>query len=388
MHQKLSHLSEEEFSDLLEHYYDPDREYTVSEIIKKYKIDARASELTSLLPNTIHDELCPYCVHTNLISKARSRTALYENAPSCPKCKHKAEAFCRCKNCIAALEKTRKSEKKQKRNIIRDYYDLSRVLVKPVTELTLRELLFLKAVLSHKVSEDFFIVDPFATTQTDLAPTSDYQIDIIRKLYSSRLIAPSPTSKLEAFDFDEYDGENLSFYLTRVDWVLLPGLNIDEKKEYISQLEKCLTLKSESEEKEVREEELAMWREIVKWEAIEYFEHKVNEVGVQLGEKGPKTHSVFEDLSNRFSVSQIYHVVFTTTRNTNDFAIRKGIPKYQVKNMFIGAIEKNANKYEAEGWLKHYGRDFQCPQTTLSSILFDGYFKLGNVYFETKTPID
>ena len=133
-------------------------------------------------------------------------------------------------------------------------------------------------------------------------------------------------------------------------------------------------------------QEHALWHKIVKHEALEYYEYKLSEVNTGLDKVGDKTHAVFDDLVNRFSLAHIYHIIFVTVRNTHHYITQQRIPRYQAKNMYVGAIERNANKYEAEGWLKNFSRERNCPQTTLSAIFFDFYLGLGGGYFESRLP--
>ena len=97
---------------------------------------------------------------------------------------------------------------------------------------------------------------------------------------------------------------------------------------------------------------------------------------------------MFDDLAERFSLAQIYHLVFVTVRNTHHYVTQQAIPRYQAKRMFGGGLGRRADKYEAEAWLKEYRRDFNCPQSTLSAIFFDFYLGRGADYFTNRLLAD
>lgn len=385
MHEKLKHLSESQHDEMLKMYYDPERKRTVSEIIKLFDIDTRPGDLSSLFPKIIHDEVCIYCVDSNLESKAASRTSNGIQNKVCPQCKHSDEIYCKCQNCRETEASERKARDNTKREIIYEQFDNSECLPPNANTLDLTSAIFLRSVIDHRSSEDFNYVFPFTSTERQLAPTYQFKNEIVKTLFRQNLIGVCPESKFDGFVFEDYDGTSMSYYPTKVDWLLLPHLNTPERLEYIHNL--SLQLDSLMKSSDNTDDELLIWHLIVKNEALEYYELKLSEINIQLDKMGEKTHSTFENLSERFSLAQIYQLIFTTIRNTNHYCIQQNIPKYQVKNMFIGALKRNADKYETEGWLKDYRRDFNCPQSTVSSVYFNSYLKVGEDYFKTSLPI-
>ena len=74
-------------------------------------------------------------------------------------------------------------------------------------------------------------------------------------------------------------------------------------------------------------------------------------------------------------------------RDITDYIARENISKQQGKNLFIGAIQRKAEKTKVEGWeLEHFGRDLNCPQTAVSSTFFNLFLELGDSAFETVPP--
>ena len=389
MHEKLSHLSSEEFAELLKRYYDPEKEWTVTRIMQHFKIDARPGELTSLLPPTVHVDLfCNYCEATNLISRALPRSAQTKGIPFCPNCGHRSSGTCDCHDCRKRAEENRLNAERQRRDIIRTHYGVEDFRGKFPSELTMRQLVYLKAVASHSVSENLSHVQPFRFTQNALAPTSQFRLGMVRELYRVGLIAPDPESNLSAFSFNFDPGSGPGHFPDRVDWLFLPGLSNAEKRSFLAEADQ--EFDKFERDADVSRGARALWHGIVKDEAFEYYSHKLSEIhySVDADNFGDKTHQVFDSLVINFSLSEIYHIIFVTTRNTNHYITQQRIPKYQGKNMFVGGLERNAQKYRAEGWLKKYRRDFSCPQSTLSSVFFDFFLGLGGAYFDKVAPAD
>ncbi len=101
MHPKLSHLSNEQVSELMKMYYDGGEK--VAGLISEYELDLLPSQLVGTFSPFIHDDLlCQYCNTQNLVSKRLSRDhgSWGIGNPFCPLCNHSEEKYCRCKNCL------------------------------------------------------------------------------------------------------------------------------------------------------------------------------------------------------------------------------------------------------------------------------------------------
>jgi hypothetical protein len=76
-------------------------------------------------------------------------------------------------------------------------------------------------------------------------------------------------------------------------------------------------------------------------------------------------------------------------RDVTDYNVKNDIPPYRAKNNFVGAIQRKAEKYIAQGWnLNDSRRDFDCPQTWISSTFFDVFMKVGQNGFTSMPPPD
>jgi hypothetical protein len=107
--------------------------------------------------------------------------------------------------------------------------------------------------------------------------------------------------------------------------------------------------------------------------------------GYELEKLGEKTHTIFENLIQGFSVSEVFFISWTTVRDTTDYIVRKGIRNWHGKNIFIGAIQRKADRARAEGWSLHRARrDYNCPQTVISATFL--FLDLGDKALEMIPP--
>ena len=382
MHAKLAHLSIAQVTELITRYYKGEEK--IQDLISEYAIDVRPSGLVGLFPPVVHDDLlCAYCPDTKLQSKRESRTGYSFIRPACPKCKHENKISCWCSNCQKESNLRRQTEGERKRELIVAAHGGKNQAV-PLEELTLKDALYLVSLSRHSLSEDLKYVDPYSDEiRPDLAPPKLLS-EIVSHLYRRRLIGVDIDSRIDAFTFDDKVTHTPSFYLAKVNWIFLPGLDMHEKIAYLRSLEdmaksswKPSWLDSSNEE----------WRLISKHECLEYFQFLLSQRGYELDEIGEKTHAVFDSLLADYSVAQIFSLTWQAVRDTTDYIVKNNLPKYHGKNIFIGAVQRKADKFRAEGWeARNARRDFECPQTVVSATFFNLFLQLGNAAFETVVP--
>lgn len=369
---------------MLEKYDDPS--IPLKDIISGFSINTAPSALHALLPPHVHEDYpCHFCANVLLQSRRASRSGYASPEKRCPDCGHREAAYCHCKSCREAAARERQRIEEIKRDVVRDDYG-GRRWHGNVESLTLRDAVYTSALIRQSVSEDLLTVDPYAPGPPQLAPTSDHLREITRHLQEKSLIAVDPESPLEAFVFNEELTKAHSYYPAKVDWLFLPGLDMPERQQFLRRL----TAAREGDWPETWQDDTAgLWREIAKAEALEYYFHLLDQRGFSLDNVGEKTHSVFDFLTERFPVSKIYNLTLQAVRDVTDYNVKNKIPNYRAKNNFIGAIQRKAEKYIAQGWnLKDSCRDFDCPQTWISSTFFDTFMKVGEKGFTSKSPAD
>ncbi|MBO6827648.1 MAG: hypothetical protein JJ879_15720 [Sneathiella sp.] len=387
MASKLSHLTEEQLADLVDRYCNGTEK--VVDLIRVFNINARPGDLARLLPPTVHKDLwCEYCKSQNLISRQESRSGSQWSrpAPECPKCGHRKITNCRCEKCEQARYEKEAIIENAKVNLIKVTFDGYVNDLDDPEQLVLKDAIYMLSLIRHSLSDDLNYVSPYELKPQPLAPTFEFTNEICKHLQSKGLIQISELSNVNAFEFDEEITVIKGWYPDRVLWDFLPMLtNSIQKARYIELLEELVL--GEVEQKAWEKDIKDFWLEIAKYECFEYFEHLLSQRGFNLKSFGPKTHAVFENLLKRYAVSQIFNLTWQTVRDITDYSVKSNMPKYQAKNMFIGALQRKADKFQAEGWeVKNSRRDFRCPQSFVSATFFDTYIGFGKEAMDIVVP--
>lgn len=165
----------------------------------------------------------------------------------------------------------------------------------------------------------------------------------------------------------------------------MPNQSIEVKKQYIRQLEAII--KDYDHPSSWYDDILDIWRLIAKYECIEYLRYLADERDFNIEKIGDKTHSIFENLLEDYSIGQIFNITWQAVRDTTDYIVKERISRSHGKNMFIGRIQQKADKARAEGWeIRNSRRDFNCPQTVLSLVFFNTFMGLGDKCLERVIP--
>lgn len=385
LHKKLAHLTPEHVDDLVKRYNEDEN---LTHLIEAFDIDAKPPGLVHLLPPVVHEDLpCPYCPGTNLISKQPARASVRRRSvsPRCPGCGHRHAEWCPCKPCKAKAKAERRESDKKKRQVIEATYTREHDCPPP-EDLTLRDAVFVMAIARHAEAENLSYLKPYDDYADTLAPLPDCQHDIITHLYERGLIAISPDSDIHAFEFDETLTAIKRHDPAWVLWAFLPGLDVEEKRGYLNRLR---ILAGSGDWPDGWSEDVpALWHFIVKNECLENFVYLLAERGCKQHPIDQKTHALFDALLMDFSPSRIFNLCWRgVTKTTDDFA-RKKIPHYYKKNdMFLRAVQRKADQAKAAGWdLKHFARNYHCPQTDVSATFFNDILKMGDEAFEAVPP--
>lgn len=385
VNEKLSHLTNDELDDLITRYQSGDEK--VSDLIEEFCIDIRASNLLSILPPIVHEDLfCPYCEDTNLVSKRqRGGATLNQSQAYCLSCNHQNTNHCFCSGCREKEENIRRETQLRKRAIIEEEY--TREITTPAAnDISLSDALFLLSITRHSLSEDMEVIEPFDDSELPLAPLYDFQNEVVKHLYSKGFITISPESPIEAFVFDASETDIDGYYPVRVTWEFLPEFNdAEEKRQYLKDVQSLV--KSDEWPAHWEKDISKIWHKIAKYECLEYFLYLLEQRDFNLEKIGEKTHATFDNLLEDFPVSKIFNLSWMAVRDTTDYIVRENIPRFQSKNIFIGAIQRKADRARAEGWeIRNSRRDYNCPQTVISSTFFNLFLGIGDKAFETIPP--
>lgn len=301
-----------------------------------------------------------------------------------------------CKGCSDELEEIRRAEYEEvlekrkaellKQNERKRALALEQLALLPeepyeITNLSLEDAIFLISLIRYGSAEDFAEIRPLQDCEGALAPTGSLTSEIINKLLHRNLIGAHPGSNLDSFIFEE---EKLtSFYTYRVSWKLHIGRDLSETANLILKLEKMII--SENWIDSWHNEWILLWRKIALNECLEYLNVQMKERDFDFN-PGEKSISVFNQLLDHYSVAQAYNFIWSSAKSAADFLVRKKPPKQQAANSVITNIQRKVERARDEKWdIKAYNRDFRCPRSMISHVLFTSAMQMGDEGF-TQAP--
>lgn len=366
MYSSLDHLSAEEISKIKKRYYQGDSVYR---LLGEYNLDIAPSQFyTHLPPDQIEEYGCSRC-GVNLVIDVAPRSKEKHDADLsqyyCPICGRKP--FVENTDWIA-FPLLPEEEVVAKKKLVKRYYEQK---YKPVAfdALPLTLKIYLAALCRARLDKNNSAIQPIWSSQISLTSTQNLQHDIYSKLIKSGAIIVSPESSLNAFDLEsksfprKYDKEKVTYKLN----VAPP----DNEKSIADALRNIDSTCSEN-----KEELLNLWREIAIGECITYLQYRLDKVGFPFS-PGEKTHFVFQQLLENFSVSQIYYIIWCKVNDASRWYLEGGVSKQRAANSVIGAClhyGESAVFYERE--LPQYRRPAECPRSVLTQYFYDKILKL------------
>jgi len=293
----------------------------------------------------------------------------------------------RCNDCIEAereAERRRQEDQGALRvQLLKEELTSASRSAPEIELMSFREVVFLLSLLRYAGSEDLDFIIPYELVSADLSPTSEYDHDIINKLFRRKLIAIHPGSKAESVIIEE--GKLTGYFPLKVHWTLpLEGREISPAA-FMEQLELRLRDRASWPE-DWSEKTVKLFQEVALQECLQYLQVVVEDHGFEL-RVGDKTLLVLKDILRRYSVAQAYNFMWRAAKDAAAFYVRKDTSRRHAANTIPGAIQRMADRATAEGWdVKAYRRDFRAPQSMLSRVLFDVALGIGETGFTSIPP--
>ena len=380
--EEIKHLSSNEIEELYQKYLEGEKN---SILVKDYKIDINPNKLIKVLPpKKLNDTLCPYC-DIPMFVKRRSKSASSWDIPpiECFSCNHKvcSEKFgylrqeCGCENCVVIRRQQKLEAEKEKREAIRELYDLNDRDPIYYSDLNFFHKLVLLTLFRMQTDEEFEYIlsldDPFRTES--LSPTEQMDIECLKELFSSSAVIIDPESRIEAFVEDE---EFKSFYINRTRWI--PNITFDgveraELDDVYNEIYKEIKNGIQPQwEKEIFKTLFRIARE----EVLQYVHVRADELSVNFSAEN-KTREVVNQLLQNFSVSEIYYFVKKSVENAHiyyskGYAINKKHAANTIPNKILSLGERAID----EGWNAYkYSRDSRAPRSYISQVFYDFFLQ-------------
>ncbi|MCC4380217.1 hypothetical protein [Limosilactobacillus reuteri] len=365
---RLKELNRSEILNLLNDYYNTDKK--LKGIIKEYQLNLKPTQVVKAFPPFMTELKCPYD-GARMLQKLPSRTfpEIMTRKEYCPKCGHKNMEMCRCDNCI----EEEKSKRKKCRELIEQTYSQENHEKILLSLLSLKDRLYLSALLRAALSEDAKEIKPIKLKENKLAPTKEMEKDILNYLIDRQIIKVAPDSPLEAFPEDGPNYPN-TYYIYKVNYLI----NVQDENLDHEELLKRLEYPSAEEFLSTPEECLTLWKEIAYQEVIEFLIYRMDAVGFKFS-PGKKTRLVIGQLLENFSASQIWYFIYISVAYSYQWRRESGVSWKQGANSVITGIETRGQRAIAEEWeVKSFSRNFNLPASQLALVLYNSILQLGS----------
>lgn len=380
---KSQHLSKEEKDNLAKLYYS---NVKTTILIEKFGIDVTSSNLYKCLLPEKTREKCPYC-KINLVylpvSKKQVGSASRESV--CLLCDHEPDnKKCSCRGCLEHKRQEghiKKITEQFKNESILEFLKQIRKPAVPLNDLTIKDRLFIAALLKDYLSGDLTIIKPVSEYRQTLSPTREYAREILNHLNDRGII------QLSSRGHHLY---NMEDNVLRYDpFKIHYELNVISNETSKSQMIKRLLNPAPMESYEVKDG-YTLWAEIAIHEALGYLRVQLEQCGLIVQAMDIVSEKTILEISmymEHFSTAQMFKIFWSIA---NSAAAYK--QKYN-KHLSVDAIVNNIIKYSSkiidEDWnLEGYSRTHRNPQTMVSSILFNQIFKIGEEGFTMKASRD
>lgn len=287
-----------------------------------------------------------------------------------------------------------------------------------VEELGLRHAVALAALARVGLSEDLREFQPVLSAEARFAPTPEFGKDLLVELRERGAIMIGPEAPLSAFDFADDPGTGGAYVTSwrplEVDWFAkfadvpevleadhdpaAPRLTPEERRRrdtelgrlYVAELEDALDASGPWpplwalmwEEDNWR----GLWREISLNECLAYLRLVLGEHGLPF-RAGDKTRLVLGEVLDRFSVAQVWGMIWRAGRDAAAFYMRNNSTREHAANTVVGSIQRQAERALGEGWdLRAFRRDRRLPRSAISEVFFAKALRAGDAGFESVLP--
>lgn len=376
----LHDLSETEVKELMKRYYAGEK---VQALLDEYALDIPVSRLYTLFPAmefTDDGYQCDYC-GSNLIAENLSKTALQDiyagydrNKLFCPKCLHRPfDARCNCPSCIENREK----KIAKRRTKISERYSLSG-RIKDFSGLAFRDKVFLGAICDSMLSEDKREIISLADLDEcpPLAPTEEFSLNIVDTLLQAQLIKISPSSPLDAFEWDSVDGSPVEYDLKKLRFLL----NVDSDGE----IDTCIykAMRADFFDAETADEldlaaAVVLWKDLAVEECYQYLVYQLEKLRLYyLPQK--RSRAVFRKLLEKFSIREIYYLIWKQLEYISLKLRQRQVTEKHAVNCIIPGCERYAELILENEWQAvKYRRPRELPLSAMTMYLFNKVLKIG-----------
>lgn len=379
------HSDDDEIRTICELYWEMDYDYEfvhkVSEIAELVEINK-----TKILPivrensTAIHpDWKCEDCSKPYIFSSRTDFLGKKDNlidppkfrCERCQKLRREKEIEIRRKKQEEERKLQEIKDKELKQNI-RQKYSLENRPNTDVSLLSFKKIIYLISIIRAGAFESMTKIIPMAMFDQALSPTIDFSLAIVSYLHNHSLIYIHPDTEPEAFVDESLD----RFYIWRVYYAPpISHKHVDDKNFIIRE---SLRRINEEWSDDWNFQAYQLWKKIAKEECLEYLVYVLNEHHFEFS-PGEKTNQYINYALDYFSTAQVFNIIWRSAKDAAAYYQRESISKRQAANSAVSAIQRYSERAISEGWdIKPYSRNFNCPQSVVSEVLYNSALRFGD----------
>lgn len=242
------------------------------------------------------------------------------------------------------------------------------------TQLSAYEALALISLVRCGGWIDSCCIGPLQSSSIKLTPLEpQFKYGQFGRLISAGLASPNSSSPEDAFY--EQHGQIIGWEPEMVCW----SLRVPDPVKFVRTLENIID--SNAWPEPWQGECSGIWQELAVAECWEFCEYSLAQRNLPV----PGTTaalSLFNNLLRDFSVSQCYQLIWASASDATDYRARKGVSPQHAANYLVGACQRRADRYRAEGWaIKGFQRNFSLGRSQVSHVLHDVFLQHGEAGF-------
>ena len=357
--------------------------YTVKAIAERYSVtsnEVTKSVTASCRAYTI-EPVCSTCGNGFRISSRSHFTELR---------RYQARS---CAECAAAVKAEADREARRiadvRRLILQERFAVIAGDQLVVADLTLRSAMTIAALLRDDGCTSDGVITPMRNRVENLAPTSEFGLELVRDAWRAGLINIHPSAPHDAFGWKDDTPNTVTLELVPF-FLRGTGLPDERLTDFMTQFELLVEVKSWPSS---WHDELApVWMEIAIAEATASLVFYLRQHKLEFS-PGEGTRATIAKGFEWFTLGQMFNFIWRSAKEAAAYYSRERVPKNQAANSAVTRLRNSIERAYAEGWeVKPYRRDTRLGVSTLSQLLFTRSLRLSdplayNPILSYRTPL-
>lgn len=373
----IDHLADQEIDEMMKMYYAGEK---LNEILAKFKIQAKPSQIISILPRVQSDDECNYCqTKISATYQLRTRVTNEDNQLlfECPNCKHQPKnENCHCRTCKKIrLEQYEKDRELIIQRLLEPYKQFENNPVK-LESISLRDKLMLSVLLRTDFDVALNLYAPKSSYQKKLFPQDSYLPRVIEDLTNKGILYPKEVFKITT----------QSNYVSLDFMQMTYKLNLDTtESELYDQVVKLIYLDREEFIHDV-DFIASMWGFIFQEEILACIKYRLSTV---------KMYCTFTENAilrlkpyvDNCSISEMFSYVYFTVKSIVFYKAQGHYDSRNCESYVLNEIDRQYIKVQNQLFTKQeYSRPNDLPESILFEVFFGRLLKIDSKGF--KTPLN